>query len=75
MDWGYISNKLNKSKGLCLCTISSGRLCIDHSSNSVAFPKMVQHVIENACSKSNFNSPFPKYFERPKTKVCQNLVS
>ena len=65
-------------KNICLPTFCSyresfsqsneGQMYIDHINTSVSFPIMVQPVIENVYTKSNFHSPISKSFDRPKPK-------
>ena len=71
-----ISNKLDTPKSIRLPTFCSyresvsqsneGRIYVDHNNICVAFPTMLHPVIEIVYTRSNFHSPIPKSFDRPK---------
>ena len=72
MNGGCISNKLDAPKSIYLPIFCSyresvsqskeGPLYVDHNDTSVAFPIMVQLVIENFYTRSNFHSSISKSF-------------
>ena len=75
---GCISNKLDTPKGIRLHTFCSyresvsqsneGQVYMNHNNISVAFPPIVDPVIENVYTRSNFHSLISKSFDRPKPK-------
>ena len=75
MDVACILNKLDTPKSIRLPTFGSfmesvsqsneGQVCIDHNNTSVASPTMVNPVIENVYTRSNFIPPFPNLLTDP----------
>ena len=75
MDVVCILNKLDTCKSIRLPTFGSftesvsqsneGQVCIDHNDTSVASPTMVNPVIENVYTRSNFIHPFPNLLTDP----------
>ena len=76
MDGRWISNKLDTPKSIHLPAFCSyregasqsneGQLYVDHNNTRVTFPTMVNPVIGNVYTRSNFRFPISKSFDRPK---------